>query len=105
MKSRNTKTAYEKLSVEEMDTIRGLVHDQFRRFAKKSRGKKQNFDDQDATVSQEEPAIYPTIELIHNKIVAHPDLPSWSKSTTSIVLKEMGFRYFFKTFFFRKSMA
>ena len=76
-------TAYENLSIEEEETIRSLVHEEFQHFVKKP-GRK---FDPDSDVR------YPTMKILHDKIKNCETLAfNWSLSTTRRVLVAMGFK-------------
>ena len=79
-------TAFERLSLEQLDIIRRLVHAEFAQFIKVPGSKLEAKPD----------ARYPTIAILHQKIRDCDDLPSevrrWSLSTCRVVLNSMGFR-------------
>ena len=72
--SRNRKSVYEKLTPEQRDTIRSVVHSEIRRVPNKEEG-----------------AQYPTLASLHAAIMEHPDIPKWSQTTSYRILKELGF--------------
>lgn len=83
-KFRNTSTAYEKLSLDQLDIIRKSVHNEFKKFIKKP-GK-------NSTGNQDIDARHPTMSIIQKKLQANPNLPNWSLTTTFTVLRSMGFK-------------
>ena len=76
--TRNTQTIFEKLSIEQKDLIRSIIHEEMRKCQNKEEG-----------------AQYPTIKTIHAAIHNHSNedtiLPKWSQTTTVEILKQLGF--------------
>ena len=85
-KFRNTTTAYERLSLAQLDNIRRLVHEEFEKFSKKPANQ--------GSANQDTDTRYPTMAIIHKKLQDDPDLhlPNWSLTTTRNVLLSMGFK-------------
>ena len=74
--TRNTKSTWEKLTIPQRDAIRKKVHDEITKCRNKEEG-----------------AIYPTNESLHKVIQTIPGLPKWSKTTTSKILRHLGFAW------------
>ena len=73
-------TCFEKLTIEQKDKLRSLVHDEMRKCLEK-----------------EENARYPTVKSIHTAFHNYSNessaIPKWSLSTTFKVLQHLGFMY------------
>lgn len=72
--SRTRKSIYEKLTPEQKDLIRSIVHNEMKKVLEKQDG-----------------AQYPTLATLHAAIMKHPDTPKWSKMTSYRILKQLGF--------------
>ena len=73
---RNSKSTWESLTIPQRDLIRKKVHDEISKCRNKEEG-----------------AIYPTNESLHKVIQTIPGLPKWSKTTTSKILRHLGFAW------------
>ena len=76
--SRDTKSTFEKLSIEQKERIRSIIHEEMRKCQNKEVG-----------------AQYPTIDSIHTAIHQNSNadivLPKWERTTTVKILEELGF--------------
>ena len=81
-KTRNFSTVYERLTLDQLDTIRAQVHEEFCHFIKRP--------GQPLNPSPE--VRYPTMKLLHSKLQKCDSLPKWSLSTTRVILLSMGFK-------------
>ena len=81
-KFKNSMTQFERLSLEELDLIRHMIHQDFSNFIRKK-----------GELAKDMTGEYPTIESIHIKIQDSGNFDKWSKSTTRTIILSMGFKF------------